>query len=178
MLTPIPVPALSDNYIWILRHPDEPAAIVVDPGEAAPILSALEEGRLEPAAILITHHHGDHVAGLADLRGRHPDIPVYGPADEAVAPDATVAGTDAANGVDDDDPWGAEAFLEDLQGTAYGTTPGKLRDGLEVVCEPDRGTVWFTPGLPFVVPMFVGLVVALTYGDVLFVLLRALGLLG
>jgi preflagellin peptidase FlaK len=101
-----------------------------------------------------------------------------GPADEAVAPDATVAGTDAANGVDADDPWGAEAFLEDLEGTAYGTTPGKLRDGLEVVCEPDRETVWFTPGLPFVVPMFVGLVVALTYGDVLFVLLRALGLLG
>jgi len=84
MLTPIPVPALSDNYIWILRHPDEPAAIVVDPGEAPPILSALEEGRLEPAAILITHHHGDHVAGLADLRARHPAIPVYGPADETV----------------------------------------------------------------------------------------------
>lgn len=76
-----------------------------------------------------------------------------------------------------EDPWGAAAFLADVEGTAYGTTPEKLRDGLEVVADPDRETVWVTPGIPFVVPMFVGLVVALTYGDVLFVLLRALGLL-
>ena len=75
------------------------------------------------------------------------------------------------------DPWGAETFLEDVEGTAYGTTPSKLRDGLDVVADPERETVWFTPGIPFVVPMFVGLVVALTYGDLLFVLLRALGLL-
>jgi preflagellin peptidase FlaK len=79
--------------------------------------------------------------------------------------------------VDADDLWGAEAFLDEVEGTAYGTTPRKLREGLEVVAEPDRETVWYTPGIPFVVPMFVGLVVALTYGDLLFVLLRALGLL-
>jgi preflagellin peptidase FlaK len=76
---------------------------------------------------------------------------------------------------DVEDPWGAEAFLADIDGTAYGTSPRKLREGLSVLAEPDREAVWMTPGIPFIVPMFVGLVVALTYGDVLFVLLRALG---
>lgn len=84
MLTPVPIPALSDNYIWILKHPDAPAAVVVDPGEALPILDALERGNLEPAAVLITHHHGDHVGGLGEVCARFPDIPVYGPARERV----------------------------------------------------------------------------------------------
>ena len=97
--------------------------------------------------------------------------------DEGAGEPTTVTGADAANGVDADDLWGAEAFLDDVEGTAYGTTPRKLREGLEVVAEPGRETVWYTPGIPFVVPMFAGLVVALTYGDLLFVLLRALGLL-
>lgn len=72
------------------------------------------------------------------------------------------------------DWWGADAFLVDIDGTAYGTTPTKLREGLEVIAREDE--VWITPGIPFIVPMFVGLVVALTYGDLLFVLLRASGL--
>jgi len=92
------------------------------------------------------------------------------------APGETADSRDTA--VPTDDPWGAEAFLADVERSAYGTTPRKLREGLEVVADPGRGTVWFTPGIPFVVPIFVGLAVALTYGDVLFVLLRALGLLG
>nr|WP_282594563.1 A24 family peptidase [Halomarina salina] len=73
-----------------------------------------------------------------------------------------------------DDPWGAAAFLADIEGSAYGTTPDQLREGLDVLVE--RETVWFTPGLPFIVPMFGGLLVGLLYGDVLFVALRALGL--
>ena len=99
------------------------------------------------------------------------------PVEDANERTVVAADTDAADGTAVDDPWGAEAFLDDVEGTAYGTTPEKLRDGLEVVADPGRETVWFTPGIPFVVPMFVGLVVALTYGDVLFVLLRMLGLL-
>ena len=64
-----------------------------------------------------------------------------------------------------DDPWGAEAFLEDIEGTAYGTSPDALRDGLEVLVAEE--TVWISPGTPFLVPVFAGLLVALVYGDLL-----------
>ncbi|WP_312910150.1 A24 family peptidase C-terminal domain-containing protein [Natronosalvus caseinilyticus] len=77
--------------------------------------------------------------------------------------------TDVPADVEVEDPWGAEAFLEDIDGTAYGTNPETLRDGLEVLGE--RDVVWISPGTPFLVPIFAGLVVALVYGDLLFTLL-------
>ena len=109
----------------------------------------------------------------------------HDPTDGAVGRGATTDGgvADAESGVDgrnaDDataaaDPWGAEAFLDEIEGTAYGTTPEKLRGGLNVVAERDE--VWISPGIPFLVPMFAGLVVGLTYGDLLFGLLAAVGL--
>ena len=73
-----------------------------------------------------------------------------------------------------DDPWGAEAFFEDIEGNAYGTTPDVLCDGLDAVVSED--TVWISPGIPFIVPMFIGLLVAFTYGDILFVFLESIGL--
>ena len=75
------------------------------------------------------------------------------------------SGSDSATDAAHDDPWGAEAFLDDIQGSAYGTTPETLRDGLEVLAE--ERTVWISPGTPFLVPLFVGLVIALLYGDLL-----------
>lgn len=72
------------------------------------------------------------------------------------------------------DAWGAERFLEEH--SAYGTTEAELREGLETLTEPDRTQVWITPGIPFIVPMFLGLLVALTFGDVLFALLASVGL--
>ena len=71
------------------------------------------------------------------------------------------------------DPWGTERFLDDIEGSAYGTTPEKLRDALELLARTDE--VWISPGIPFLVPMFVGLVVSLLYGDVLYSLLRMVG---
>lgn len=72
-----------------------------------------------------------------------------------------------------EDDWGARAFLDDV-GSAYGTTPEDLRDGLDVLTT--RESVWVSPGIPFLVPILVGLLVALTYGDLLTTALRILGM--
>ncbi|MFQ5488333.1 MAG: hydroxyacylglutathione hydrolase [Gammaproteobacteria bacterium] len=80
----IPVTAFSDNYIWLVPGPDMPHSVaVVDPGDAAPVLDTLTRLALLPAAILVTHHHYDHVGGIQALRSRF-DIPVYGPARGAI----------------------------------------------------------------------------------------------
>ena len=81
-MTIIPLPAFRDNYIWLLRAGT--CAVVVDPGEAAPVLRYLADEGLTLAAILITHHHPDHVGGVAELLALAP-VPVYGPALEAIA---------------------------------------------------------------------------------------------
>ncbi len=78
----IPLPAFRDNYIWLLRH--GATATVVDPGDAAPVLRYLADEGLTLAAILITHHHSDHVGGVDALLAAHP-VPVYGPAREDIA---------------------------------------------------------------------------------------------
>lgn len=65
-MTVTPVPCLSDNYAWMLRAPDGRLA-VCDPGEAAPVLDAAEAAGGRIAAILLTHHHGDHVGGVAGI---------------------------------------------------------------------------------------------------------------
>jgi len=77
-----PVRAFKDNYIWTLR--DDRHAAVVDPGEARPVFEQLERERLTLVAILATHHHPDHVGGVAELLGRF-DVPVYGPKGEPIA---------------------------------------------------------------------------------------------
>lgn len=81
MPTIIPIPAFTDNYIWLIRAGER--AVVVDPGDAAPVLAYLERERLTLTAILNTHHHGDHVGGNAALVA-HAAVPVYGPAREQI----------------------------------------------------------------------------------------------
>jgi len=102
---------------------------------------------------------GEPTDGAVDADAERADVPST----------ATPADFDA----DYDDPWAAERFLDDIEGSAYGTTPETLREGLRIVTT--RETVWLSPGVPFIVPVFFGLIVALTYGDLLFGLLRMLG---
>jgi len=72
------IPAFQDNYIWVLSN-DEGHCVIVDPGEAVPVLNAIEENQWQPQAILLTHHHHDHVGGVKELRQRFPEVVVYGP---------------------------------------------------------------------------------------------------
>ncbi len=68
MLEVSPLRAFSDNYLWLIRAPDDPsAAVVVDPGDARPVEDALARGGLALRAILVTHHHPDHVGGVQAL---------------------------------------------------------------------------------------------------------------
>jgi preflagellin peptidase FlaK len=108
--------------------------------------------------------------------GGDPDpAPAPAPETEGQAGTSAPGGEDAPDRPDDhDDPWGAERFLEDIEGSAYGTTPADLREGLDALATEE--TVWVSPGIPFLVPLFAGLVVSLTVGDVLFALLGLLGL--
>ncbi len=101
-----PVPAFSDNYIWLISSPAAAVtvprapvigqasdvgaarrpAIVVDPGQAQPVIAALQAGGLTLSAILLTHHHADHVGGVAELLAfANAPVPVYGPANEKIA---------------------------------------------------------------------------------------------
>ncbi|MCM2296989.1 hydroxyacylglutathione hydrolase [Rhodoferax sp.] len=75
----IPIPAFNDNYIWMLH--DERRALVVDPGDAQPVLAALARDGLTLESILVTHHHGDHTGGVEVLR-QNTGAQVYGPAAE------------------------------------------------------------------------------------------------
>jgi hydroxyacylglutathione hydrolase len=77
----VPLRAFEDNYIWTLRN--DRYAAVVDPGDAQPVLDYLQRERLELCAILATHHHPDHVGGIADLLA-HRAVPVYGPRGEPI----------------------------------------------------------------------------------------------
>lgn len=76
-----PIPAFQDNYLWLLH--DGRQAVVVDPGEAAPVQQFLEQDGLQLQAILLTHHHKDHTGGVAELRAASGAL-VYGPAAEAL----------------------------------------------------------------------------------------------
>lgn len=76
----ISIPAFQDNYIWVLVD-DDRRCVIVDPGESEPVLTAIAENGWQPEAILLTHHHNDHVGGVPALRAKFPHLVVYGPAE-------------------------------------------------------------------------------------------------
>lgn len=77
----IPLPAFSDNYIWLLQHQGH--ALVVDPGESEPVTTWLRENQHVLDCILVTHHHGDHTGGVEILQ-KQTGAKVYGPATESL----------------------------------------------------------------------------------------------
>jgi hydroxyacylglutathione hydrolase len=80
-----PVRAFSDNYIWLIEPPSAPSQVVaVDPGDAAPVIAELMRRNLSLAAILLTHHHPDHIGGVPELL-RHWPVPVIGPEDARIS---------------------------------------------------------------------------------------------
>ena len=81
MLDIIRIPAFKDNYIWLLRK--GASAVVVDPGDARPVLDVLEREDLTLTSILVTHHHNDHQGGVAELLAHYP-AEVFGPATESI----------------------------------------------------------------------------------------------
>ncbi len=81
MLKVVAVPAFEDNYLWLVHNGVH--AAVVDPGDAAPVLAALQAHGLSLTAILLTHHHADHVGGVPGLLA-HTPVPVYGPRNHAI----------------------------------------------------------------------------------------------
>lgn len=97
----LPIPAFSDNYIWMLH--DSAHALVVDPGDAVPVLAALRQLDLQLQGILVTHHHADHVGGVAQLR-QATGAQVWGPAYEQLPePVQRVQGGDAVHALGG--PW-------------------------------------------------------------------------
>ncbi len=81
-LSVLAVPAFNDNYLWLIH--DGTHAAVVDPGDAQPVLAALRSRGLTLTAILLTHHHADHIGGVPQLL-QHYDVPVFGPRHDGIA---------------------------------------------------------------------------------------------
>jgi len=85
------IEAFTDNYIWAVH--DGQHCVIVDPGEASGVLDFLERRELSLCALLLTHHHHDHVGGVDEIRSRHP-APAWGPDDQRMPEDVQVVGDD------------------------------------------------------------------------------------
>lgn len=78
----IPIPAFNDNYIWVIQQDNH--CIVVDPGDATPVVEYLQRNQLTLTHVLVTHHHNDHIGGIDQLLVDYPQLQVVGLASERV----------------------------------------------------------------------------------------------
>ncbi len=77
------VKAFSDNYLWVVENENSGQALVVDPGDAAPVAKLLKARNLQLVAILLTHHHPDHIGGVEQLKADY-GATIYGPESRAI----------------------------------------------------------------------------------------------
>lgn len=105
-----PIKAFSDNYIWTLINDANKQAIVVDPGQAEPVATYLKEYGLDLTAIWITHHHHDHIGGVAELREHFPMTHVVAHSEHGINPDQTIKEGSSVSA------WGASAQVWDVSG--------------------------------------------------------------
>lgn len=80
----LPIPAFKDNYIWIIVDEENKTVICIDPGDANPVINFINVQSLELIAVILTHHHNDHIGGVAELLDAFPTILVYGPEDPRI----------------------------------------------------------------------------------------------
>jgi len=83
MNTITPIAVLDDNYIWFIINNNNHHCLIFDPGDAKPTKQYIESQHLIPDAILLTHHHADHIDGAAQLSKEY-NIPIYGPAHDGI----------------------------------------------------------------------------------------------
>lgn len=135
-VTATPIPCLSDNTAWLLRDGASGEVAICDPPEVAPFLAALDRhagGRCD--WIFLTHHHGDHIAGAAELAARTGAKIIGNAADAARLPRLDLALSDG-----DATPMGGRVL--DTPGHARGHVSYWFADGAVLAC----GDVLFAYG--------------------------------
>lgn len=105
-----PIKAFSDNYIWTLVNDTNKQAIVIDPGQAQPVIDYLNEYDLDLTAVWTTHHHHDHIGGVAQLREHYPMTHVVAHSEHGIDPDQTIKDGGVVSA------WGVNAQVWDISG--------------------------------------------------------------
>ena len=90
----IQIPAFTDNYFWLMFEDNKKSAVIVDPGDYAPVIKSLKDNNLELTDILITHHHNDRIGGVSELKKVFPKVNIFGPSDPRIPADNIVKNED------------------------------------------------------------------------------------
>ncbi|MDI9818272.1 MULTISPECIES: hydroxyacylglutathione hydrolase [unclassified Legionella] len=90
----LPISAFRDNYIWLIINEKNKTACCVDPGDAQPVIDFICKSSIQLVAILVTHHHHDHIGGITELVKAYPEMAVYGPDDPQIPTTQTLADGD------------------------------------------------------------------------------------
>ncbi|KPN74502.1 hydroxyacylglutathione hydrolase [Neisseria sp. 74A18] len=122
-----PIPAFSDNYIWLVKHQNE--AVCIDPGAADGVLAYLKQHRLTLSQMWITHHHNDHTGGIAALKQAFPECTVYGNRDITDADIHVNEGSQLSFGGNTVDVWATPGHTDTHLSYVL-----HISDGLHVFC--------------------------------------------